>query len=223
LRAARNDHRARCFSFHAVALAGRLALGCALVAGAAQAEDAPRQIAPDQFAPNPRDPATVATPHEILQERPKLSPAAGASAPSAAGASAPPPATGASAPPARTPVAMPTRARPYGACERTAPDWLICLAATAQLSDGAVQNTEASLLVGLERRPNLNPVMRQEIARALKGAQEAWRSLRERECAELAMIETGLTGSWYEARLVCRIRRNVERVEVLASHYSEQP
>jgi uncharacterized protein YecT (DUF1311 family) len=118
---------------------------------------------------------------------------------------------------------MPTRERPLGACERTARDWLTCLAATAQLSDSAVEDTNARLIVGLDRRPRLNPVTRQAIAIALKGAQEVWRSLRERECADLALIESGLTTTLYEARLVCRIRRDLERVEALSAHYGEEP
>ena len=39
----------------------------------------------------------------------------------------------------------------------------------------------------------------------------------------LALIETGLTTTLYEARLVCRIRRDLERVEALSAHYGEEP
>ena len=182
--------------------------GCALLVAAAHAEDAapPRQIAPDLFAPTPRDAAAIAAPHPIAPERIAPTPP---DAPIGAAA--------------RAPILMPTRARPLGACERTARDWLTCLAATAQLSDGAVEDANARLIVGLDHRPRLNPVTRQAIAIALKGAQEVWRSLRERECTDLALIESGLTTTLYEARLVCRIRRDLERVEALSAHYGEEP
>ncbi len=180
--------------------------GCSLFA-AVHAQDAPpRQIAPDLFAPTPRDAGAIAAPHPIARER-----------------IAPAPLDAPLGAPARAPIVMPTLERPVGACEPTARDWLICLAATAQLSDNAVEDTNARLIVGLDRRPRLNPVTRQAIAIALRGAQEVWRSLRERECADLALIETGLTATLYEARLVCRIRRDLERVEALSAHYGEEP
>jgi hypothetical protein len=192
-------------SFFRTAFVAALA-GCALAAARAEDAPQPRQIAPDRFAPTPRDAATLAAPHPIVPNPP---------APSPPGA--------ASAPPAGAPIVAPTRERPFGACDRTARDWLICIAATALLSDGAVAQTEARLIASLDRRPSLNPVMRQAIAKALAGAGEAWRSLRERECADLAMIESGLNGGLYEVRLVCRIRRNLERVQDLSTRYGEQP
>jgi uncharacterized protein YecT (DUF1311 family) len=189
-----------------VVLFCRLA-GC-LLAVAAQAQDAaaPRQIAPDRFAPTPRDAATIAAPHPTAPARPT-----------------PPPPVATIVEPPRAPILAPTRQRPQGACDRTARDWLTCLAATAQLSDGVVEDAVARLIASLDSRPRLNPVTREAVGNALKGAQEAWRSLRERECAYLPMIETGVTGTLYEARLLCRIRRNLEREEALSAHYSEQP
>jgi uncharacterized protein YecT (DUF1311 family) len=190
----------------------RVVLCCGLagfslvVAAHAQDAAAPRQIDPDRFAPMPRDAATIAAPHPVAPGRI---------------ASPPPVATVVEAP--RAPILAPTRERPQGACDRTARDWLACLAATAQLSDSAVEDADARLVVGLDRRPRLNPVTRQAVGAALRGAQGAWRSLRERECADLTLIESGLTGTLYEVRLLCRIRRNLERVEALSAHYSEQP
>ena len=188
----------------------RVVLFCVgfLLVAATRAQDAapPRQIDPDRFSPTPRDAATIAAPHP-------MAPAKVAPPPPAAAIVAPPP----------TPVVMPNRDRPQGACDRTARDWLICLAATAQLSDSAVEDAVARLIAGLDGRPRLNPVTREAVGNALRGAQEAWRSLRERECAYLTLIETGVTGTLYEARLLCRIRRNLERQEALSTHYSEQP
>jgi uncharacterized protein YecT (DUF1311 family) len=184
-----------------VVLFCRLA-GFLLVAAHAQDAAGPRQIDPDRFAPTPRDAATIAAPH-----------------PKPAAKVAPPPLAATLA----APIVMPNRERPQGACDRTARDWLTCLAATAQLSDSAVENAVAGLIAGLDGRPRLNPVTREAVGNALRGAEEAWRSLRERECAYLTLIETGVTGTLYEARLLCRIRRNLERVEALSTHYSEQP
>ena len=167
---------------------------------------APRQIDPDRFAPMPRDAATIGAPHPIPPAK----------------LPHPPPAAAIVEPP-RAPILPPTREQPQGACDRTARDWLACLAATAQLSDRAVEDAVARLIAGLESRPRLNPVTREAVGNALRGAQEAWRSLRERECAYLTLIESGLTGTLYEVRLLCRMRRNLERVEALSAHYSEQP
>jgi hypothetical protein len=36
-------------------------------------------------------------------------------------------------------------------------------------------------------------------------------------------VESGLTVTLYEARLVCRSRRDLERVEALSAHYGEEP
>ena len=36
---------------------------------------------------------------------------------------------------------------------------------------------------------------------------------------DLPLIENGLGGSLYEKRLVCRIRRDIERVEYLRGRY----
>ena len=188
---------ARSFSFSVAALA------CFLFGTSAHSQDPspPRQIDPDHFAPTPRDAATIA-PHRPYAAAPAVTPPA---------------------PRAPTPIVMPSRERPFGACDPTAHDWMTCLGATAQRSDRAVTDAEARLIAGLEGRPRLNPVMRETIAKAIVGADEVWRALRERECAELAMIERGVTGAYYEARLVCRIHRNLERAEALTTRYSGEP
>src|SRR5271154_5503355 len=54
---------------------------------------------------------------------------------------APTPRAAAAGAAARATIVMPPRERPLGPCERTARDWLTCLAATAQLSDSAVEDT----------------------------------------------------------------------------------
>ncbi len=158
-----------------------------------------RQIAPDQFAPMLRDPNA---PQHKLPPPP--------AAPSA-------PAAVAAKPAPLSPV--PSRDRPYGACSPEAPNFVACLGGAAELAERAVDAAEHSALAGLARRPDINPVVADSVARALRAAGEAWRTLRERECADLPLIEAGLTGSVYERRLVCRIRRDIERVEFLRERY----
>jgi hypothetical protein len=63
--------------------------------------------------------------------------------------------------------------------------------------------------------------MRQGIGKALGDADEAWRNLRDRECGQLALIERQMPKALYEARLICRIRRNLERMEALDLHYGD--
>jgi uncharacterized protein YecT (DUF1311 family) len=174
----------------------------ALLGAVARAQDAPppRQIAPEMFAPVLRDGAAAARPR----------PAAAAPTP-------------APAEPPRSPVVAPGRERPLGGCERGAHDWMLCLEATARLADRSVEEAAFHVVVGLEARDKLNPLMREAMTRALSGAQEAWRTLRDRECAELPLIENGLNGTLFESRLICRIRRDIERGEALAERYVAGP
>jgi uncharacterized protein YecT (DUF1311 family) len=161
-----------------------------------------RQIAPEMFQPMLGDP-------NAPSHKPPPPPAP-APAPKAVAAPPPPPPV----------VVAPSRERPYGACEPAARDWTICLGDAAQLADREVEQAERSVLAGLEGR--VNPVMADGAARGLRAAGDAWRVLRDRECADLPLIETGLTGSLYERRLMCRIRRDVERVEVLRERYGAE-
>jgi hypothetical protein len=176
-------------------------LAIAALALSAQADEV-RQIAPDRFTPMYRDPNAM-QPH-----KPAPTPA--------------PPAADAT-PPARSKVAAPSRAQPLGACERAARDWLICLAATANLADAGVDEEERAILAGLSGRAGLNPLMAEAVTNALKAAEDSWRTLRERECGNLAIIERAYSGTLYETKLVCRIRRDIERVEALRERYAAAP
>jgi uncharacterized protein YecT (DUF1311 family) len=113
----------------------------------------------------------------------------------------------------------PSREKPYGACAPEARDFVACLGGAAELADKSVEDAEHGTLASLARRPGLNPVVADGAARGLRAAGDAWRALRDRECADLPLIETGLTGSLYERRLMCRIRRDIERVEALQRRY----
>lgn len=176
-----------------------------LGATAAPAQEV-RQIAPELFAPMLGDPHAVS--HKPPPP-PKPAPAL----------AKPPPAP---APPPPPPVIAPSRERPYGSCEPEARDWAACLGVAAQLADRGVEQAERAALAGLGGRPGVNPVIAEGAARGLRAAGEAWRVLRDRECADLPLIEAGLTGSLYERRLMCRIRRDVERAEVLRERYGAE-
>ncbi len=152
-----------------------------------------RQIAPQEFAPVYSDPHAPA--HK-------------------------PPAAQAAAAPARPRAqAVPSREKPYGACAPEAAGFVGCLPEAATLSDRDVEAAERAALAGFAHRPDLNPVLADAAAKALRAADEAWRALRERECGELALIENGLTGALYARRLECRIRRDVERAAFLRERY----
>jgi hypothetical protein len=167
----------------------------------AQAQEV-RRIAPDQFAPVYSDPNAPA--HRLPPPpppRPKPAPSVAAKPP-------PPP-----------PPVIPSRAKPFGACEPATPSFVACLGSAAELADRAVEDGEHATLASLAHRPDMNPVIADGAARGLRAAGDAWRALRDRECADLPLIENGLDGSLYQRRLVCRIRRDIERVETLKSRY----
>ena len=169
----------------------------ALVGGASA--DEVRQIAPEMFSPVYRD--ASAPSHKPPTPKPTEA------AKPVAAKLAPPP------------ILAPSRARPYGACALEAANFVACLGDAAERADHAVEAAEHSALAGLGERPGVNPVIADGATRGLRAAGEAWRVLRDRECADLPLIETGLIGSLYERRLICRIRRDVERVEFLRERF----
>ena len=169
----------------------------------ARAEEV-RQIAPDLFAPNYRD--DNAPRHKLPPPPP------------------PPPKPAheplvAKAPPPSPPPVAPGRDHPYGACEPSQREFAACLGGAAQIADREVEQAEHEVIAGLPGRPGVNPVVADSVARSLHNAGEAWRILRDRECSDLPLIERGLDGSLYERRLICRIRRDIERVEFLRQRY----
>ena len=125
------------------------------------------------------------------------------------------------APPPPPPAVAPSRDKPYGACEPGARDWAACLGGAAQLADHSVEDAERGVLAAIGHRPGVNPVVADGATRSLHAAGEAWRMLRDRECADLPLVEVGLSGSLYERRLVCRIRRDIDRVEILRERYGD--
>jgi hypothetical protein len=178
----------------------RWAVAVAMLAlsGAASADDAPqpRVIAPDRFQPMLRE--APAKPHD-----------------------APPNAEPAPAEQPRSPIVMPTFEHPVGACNPNTHDWLACLELTAKLSDDAVNDAVTRLSDGFEHRANVEFFARVEAKKALKSAEDIWRALRDYECGDVAKMERGLVGAYRDARLQCRIRRNLERVDMLNNRYAE--
>ena len=169
----------------------------------AQAEEV-RQIAPDLFAPMYRD--ANAPSHKLPPPPPPPPPA-----PAVAKAPPPPP-----------PPLVPSRDHPYGACEPGQREFAACLGGAAQIADREVEQAEHAVIASLAHRGGVNPVVADSVARGLRNAGEAWRILRDRECSDLPLIESGLDGSLYERRLICRIRRDIERAEFLRLRYGAQ-
>jgi hypothetical protein len=176
-----------------------VALAFLALAGAAKADDAPqpRVIGPDRFQPNLRE-------APLKQD----APAKGELAPNEQ---------------LKAAIVMPTFERPVGACVPQAHDWLACLEETAKLSDNAVDDEVSRLIDSFENRKNVDFFARVEAKKALKSAEQSWQALRDIECGDLARIERGLVGAYREARLQCRIRRNLERVDMLTTRYTEGP
>ena len=135
-----------------------------------------------------------------------------------------PKAAAAKPPPQKPEAALaPSHARPYGACAPEAPNFVACLGDVAGRADQEVERAEHSVLAGLGGRAGVNPVVADAASRGLRAAGETWRTLRDRECEDLALIENGLAGSLYERRLICRIRRDIERAETLRTRYGGDP
>ena len=176
-----------------------VAIAWLALAGAANADDAPqpRVIAPERFQPNLRE-----------------APAAKPNAPPVKSEPAPPEAP-------KAPIVMPTFEHPVGACDSKGHDWLACLEETAKLSDNAVDDAVSHLIDSFEHRASVDFFARVEAKKALKGAQATWQALRDYECGDLAKLERGLVGAYHEERLQCRIRRNLERVDMLNNRYAE--
>jgi uncharacterized protein YecT (DUF1311 family) len=177
---------------------GAVAVALLALAGAAKADDAPqpRMIAPDRFQPNLRE-----TPAKR-----DMPPAKGEPAP---------------AEQPRSAIVMPTFDHPVGACDPTTHDWLACLELTTTLSDHAVDDEVTHLIDSFEHRASVDFFARVKAKKALKSAEESWRALRDSECGDLAKMERGLVGVYHEQRLQCRIRRNLERVDMLTTRYAE--
>lgn len=117
------------------------------------------------------------------------------------------------------PIIAPTREQPLGACSPKTHDWIACLTATAARSEQVVEDAEQAAVADLPQRRPLNPYLKKSYTEAFSRLDAEWRKFRDAECDALAALENGLPPQVYEARLVCRIIRNLERGEALKARY----
>jgi hypothetical protein len=118
-----------------------------------------------------------------------------------------------------TSFAPPTKENPFGGCDRASRGWLICLRSTADLSNLMEKEAETRIVASLDQRQNVNLSLQRVFAKAMADADAQWLALREQECSQLALLEFGPRTPFYEAQLLCQIRRNVERVDQLSTRY----
>lgn len=119
------------------------------------------------------------------------------------------------------PVTLPTEQKPQGSCERgvARPAWLRCLRATSELTDQEVNKTAALVQEKLDAKAGAAAGRKRFLARALEQAQEFWRNGRNHECQQLASSEPGLVADMYEARLLCLVRFDLQRIGNLKSRF----
>ena len=163
-----------------------------------------RQIAPDLVAPTYGDPSA---PSHKLPPAPPPPPPVVRAAPAAKPA------------PVLPPPITPSRDKPLGACEAGMNGFVACLTTAAELADRSVGDAERAAIAAIGKRADINPVVADGATRGLHATGDLWRMLRDRECADLPLVETGLDGSLFQRRLLCRIQRDVDRVETLRQRY----
>jgi hypothetical protein len=116
-------------------------------------------------------------------------------------------------------VAPPTKEHPLGSCDKASRGWLNCLRATADLAAILVGAAENRALASLERRKTASASLQRVSVKALADADAKWTELRELECSQLALLKVGPSAPLYETQLICRINRNMERIDQLATRY----
>jgi len=116
-------------------------------------------------------------------------------------------------------IAPPSAEHPRGGCDRAARDYLNCLKSTLDLSTLLLGAAQSRVVASLDQRPHLSASLQRVMAKALADADAKWLELRGQECNQLALLEAPPGAQLYEAQLLCQIRRNMERIDQLASHY----
>ncbi|WP_439575615.1 lysozyme inhibitor LprI family protein [Phreatobacter sp.] len=117
----------------------------------------------------------------------------------------------------------PTPERPFGHCSRDQSNWIFCLQAIARASDSRLDETVDQVAHNLAGNQAFGPFQRQAFERAVREADRRYRALRDHECQALVLSEPDVQGELFEARLTCRIRRNLERITVLQTRYRLAP
>lgn len=113
----------------------------------------------------------------------------------------------------------PSEEKPLGSCDPVASDWVQCLNAAAIASDRLVQELQPRIAAAFAVRDSVALPLRQFWVRSLAEADRRYQALREQECGPLAMSEPHVRRREFEARLICRIDRNLERAKQLRSRY----
>lgn len=121
--------------------------------------------------------------------------------------------------PEAVPLLPPSRERPQGHCDRLKSDWIFCLQATVRMSEVMLQEVLVSVEGVVDRQTGVSPFQREAFQRGLREADRRFRALRDHECQALVMSEPRVTGQLYEARLICQIERNLERITTLRQRY----
>lgn len=119
-------------------------------------------------------------------------------------------------------IAAPSAEHPRGSCDRAARDYLNCLKSTLDLSTLLLGAAQSRVAAAIDQRPHMSASLQRVIAKALADADAKWLELRGQECNQLALLEAPAGAQLYEAQLLCQIRRNMERIDQLATHYGDE-
>lgn len=86
-----------------------------------------------------------------------------------------------------------------------------------------LQETLVNVEGAITIQEGVSPYQREAFQRGLREADRRFKALRDHECQALVMSEPSVAGQLYEARLVCQIDRNLERISSLRQRYRLAP
>lgn len=121
------------------------------------------------------------------------------------------------------PTMPPSQERPQAHCERTRSDWIFCLQGSVRTAESMLQETMSRIEGVVGSLEGASPYQREAFQRALREADRRFRALRDHECQALVLSEPKITGQLFEARLLCQIDRNLERIATLRQRYEMPP
>src|SRR5207237_10612719 len=113
-----------------------------------------------------------------------------------------------------------TKEHPFGGCDKSSRNWLICLRSTADLADTLVGDAEFRVSAAIDQRSDLSASLRRGLTKALADADVKWRALRDEECNQLALLEVAPGAQTYEAQQICRIHHDAARIDDLSARYA---
>lgn len=123
----------------------------------------------------------------------------------------------------QVPVIPLSRDRPQGHCDRARSDWIFCLQAAVRTSEALLHETVVTVEGVISLQEGVSPYQRDAFQRGLREADRRFKALRDHECQALVMSEPKVSGQLYEARLMCQIERNLERISILRHRYQVSP